>query len=102
MSFVEVASLKNIPSGKSLLVEVNGKAIALHHVNGKVYATEELCPHRAGPLSEGDLVGEEIVCPWHGARFRVTDGSIVKGPATRPIACFATKIEGDKVLISVE
>ncbi len=102
MRFVEVAKLQSVETGKARLVQIEGRAIALYHVDGKLFATEELCPHRAGPLSEGVLMGNEITCPWHGARFNIETGAVLKGPAARALTCFPVKVEGNRVLVGVE
>jgi nitrite reductase/ring-hydroxylating ferredoxin subunit len=52
--------------------------------NGTLHALADRCTHRGGPLSEGELVGDCVQCPWHQSRFRLDDGSVEQGPATFP------------------
>jgi len=52
-------------------VEVGGQRIAIFNVGGKYWAIEDTCPHRGGPLSEGMLAENEVICPWHGSRFNL-------------------------------
>jgi len=59
--------------------------LATVSVNGNLVTFEELCPHRAGPLSEGSLEGTRLTCPWHGSVFNLEDGSVLKGPACRSL-----------------
>ncbi len=54
--------------------------IAIFLVDGKVFAIDEHCPHAGGPLGAGHLTGDVVMCPWHGWRFRVTDGVWVDAP----------------------
>jgi nitrite reductase/ring-hydroxylating ferredoxin subunit/uncharacterized membrane protein len=52
--------------------------------SGEVLAVADRCSHLGGPLHEGTLDGGCVRCPWHGSTFRMTDGSVVHGPATAP------------------
>jgi len=62
-----------------------------------VAALKETCSHAGGPLSQGTLVGDTIVCPWHGSAFRLPDGAVRHGPsATRQVA-YRARISGDQV-----
>ena len=69
MPFSKAAGLAELPPGKARQVSVNGKAIGLYNVGGTVYALADTCPHRGAPLWEGEVDGNEVTCPWHGARF---------------------------------
>ena len=78
---VKVASVSEIPPESGKLVEIEGKRIAVFHVGGRYYATDDTCPHRGGPLSEGVLQGDVVTCPWHGSEFNVTTGAVLSPPA---------------------
>ena len=64
---------------KKLLQE--GKKILLLKENEKIYAIGSHCPHKGLSLAEGKIRGNIITCPYHGSRFDVTTGQVVKGPA---------------------
>ena len=49
------------------------------------------CSHMSGPLSDGELSGDCVTCPWHGSVFRLSDGSVARGPATAPQPVFDTR-----------
>jgi nitrite reductase/ring-hydroxylating ferredoxin subunit len=67
MAFVRVADVDDITVGQGLLVEVKGLALAVFNAGGgRFHATSPLCPHEDGPLAEGWLEGDAVVCPWHG------------------------------------
>ncbi len=61
--YVKVAVTDDIPPSQGKLVEVQGKKIALFNLEGKYYAIDNPCTHRGGPLSEGELEGDEVTCP---------------------------------------
>jgi nitrite reductase/ring-hydroxylating ferredoxin subunit len=98
--FVKVASLSELPPGSSRAVEVRGQALALYNVDGAVLATGNTCPHRGGPLGEGDLAGQVITCPWHGFQYDVKSGRCLTNPALA-IACHPVRLDGDSILVEV-
>ena len=83
---IKVAALSELPVGGKVLTEVDGRAVALFNVDGRIHAIDDVCTHDGGPLAEGDLDGKVIQCPRHGARFDVTTGKAVSFPAFEPVA----------------
>ena len=65
-------------------VEVAGVPVVLLKLRDKYYAIAATCSHAGGPLDEGELQvqGTVVQCPWHGSRFRMSDGKVLTGPAT--------------------
>jgi nitrite reductase/ring-hydroxylating ferredoxin subunit len=74
--FQKVANKDDLKEGEMLKVEANGKQIVLSMVEGKVYAVDEICTHKGGPLDEGELNGYDLKCPWHYAVFDVRNGKV--------------------------
>ena len=101
MAFTKVATVQEVPAGKAKQVVVSGKTLALVNVDGTFYAIDDTCPHRGGPLSEGDVEGQEVTCPWHGARFDVTTGSHLCPPAPRGVTAYKVQVVGDEVQVDV-
>ena len=60
----------------------------------QVHVLAERCSHLSGPLSEGELAGDCLTCPWHGSVFRISDGTVVHGPATAPQPAFQARVTG--------
>lgn len=85
----------DVPPGKIALVHWNGRKVAVYNVDGKFYATQDECTHADGPLSEGELEGCVIECPWHYSRFDVTSGAVVEKPAKLPLATYRVILEGE-------
>jgi nitrite reductase/ring-hydroxylating ferredoxin subunit len=100
-TFVKVSTLQDLGPGQGQLVTVNNKRIALFNVAGRYYALDDSCPHRGGPLSQGDLEGGEVVCPWHGARFALETGAIKAPPAAVGVASYPVRIQGADIEIEV-
>jgi nitrite reductase/ring-hydroxylating ferredoxin subunit len=65
----------------------------------EVHVLAERCSHLSGPLSEGELAGGCLTCPWHGSVFRVADGTVVHGPATAPLPAFQARVRGGVVQV---
>ncbi|NJN84936.1 MAG: Rieske 2Fe-2S domain-containing protein [Caldilineaceae bacterium] len=82
-----------LPPGQIRRVSVEGEPVAVYNVEGAYYATHDECPHAFGPLSEGRLEGNQVICPWHDSCFDVTNGQVMCGPATEPIRTYAVTIE---------
>jgi 3-phenylpropionate/trans-cinnamate dioxygenase ferredoxin component len=97
--YVKVAEGKDIQSSAMKTVEVNGEKICLANVEGKYYAIGNVCTHLGGPLAEGKLEGHEIQCPWHGSRFDIRTGKVMRPPALRAEPTYEIKVEDDNILV---
>ena len=98
-TLVRVASTEEIPRGSAKLVEVEGKRIAVFNVDGRFYALDDTCPHRGGPLSEGELEGEVVTCPWHRSTFNVTTGAVLSPPAQSGVTHYPLRESGGELSI---
>jgi nitrite reductase/ring-hydroxylating ferredoxin subunit len=98
--FIKAAKAQDIPPGTGRTVEVGGKKIALFNVGGKFEALADACAHRGGPLGEGALEGNCVVCPWHHWEYDVTSGGSTKPPGQH-VAKYPTKLEGEDVLVEL-
>ncbi|MBV8331828.1 MAG: non-heme iron oxygenase ferredoxin subunit [Candidatus Eremiobacteraeota bacterium] len=95
----KVAKKSDIAPGTTRRVVVDGAGILLCNVDGAIYAIEDVCTHDGGPLDQGTLEGECIVCPRHGATFDVRTGDALTLPAVVPLMTFPVMVEGDDVYI---
>jgi len=102
MAFVRAARLNDVLPGRVKVVEVGDEEVALCSVDGEIYAVANVCTHDNGPLAQGYLIGNEIECPRHGARFNVQTGEVKSLPAIIPLPTFEVKIEGDEILVNVD
>ncbi len=100
--WVKVAQVGEIPEGRIKVVTAKGQRLALANVGGSYHAVEDLCTHDGGPLGEGELVGDQVECPRHGARFNVKSGAAVTLPAIVPVKTFPVKVSGNDVLIELQ
>ena len=99
--FVSVAKVSETPAGTISVHQVGDLRIALCNVNGRFYAIDDVCTHDGGPLDQGELQGQLVECPRHGAKFDVTDGRAVVLPAVRPVKTYPVQVDGDDVRVEV-
>jgi nitrite reductase/ring-hydroxylating ferredoxin subunit/uncharacterized membrane protein len=83
--------------GQPQQVEVDGVPVLVVRDGGEVRALADRCSHRGGPLSGGEISDGCVTCPWHGSRFRLTDGSVEQGPAAYPQPALDVRVTGGMV-----
>ena len=99
--FLKVAKTEDLSDNAGILVEVKDKKIALFCTEEGYCAIDDTCPHKGGPLSEGELEGNEVACPWHGATFNVKSGEVLSPPASTGVGAYTVRISGDDIEIEV-
>ena len=101
MSKTIVAKSSEVSIGKAIAVDVAGKRIALFNINGKFFAIDDECTHASGPLSEGEIDGNTVTCPWHGATFDVSSGLATGAPAFEGVKSYKITVEGENISIEL-
>jgi nitrite reductase (NADH) small subunit len=76
------------------------KTICIANVNGSYSAMDNVCPHRGGPLGQGMVEGNKVVCPWHGWEWDVKTGAATQDPNMK-VAVYPLKIENGDVLVEL-
>ncbi len=102
MAYRKVARTGDIPPGQMVFLDVEDEEIVLCNVNGKIWAVANVCSHDGGTLSEGTLLGDQIECPRHGARFDVRSGEVKALPAVVPIPTYSVIVEGEDIFVDVD
>jgi 3-phenylpropionate/trans-cinnamate dioxygenase ferredoxin subunit len=97
-----VAKAADIPPQRVALFTVGDHEVAVCYVEGQFFAIDNLCTHDNGPLDQGELDGEQIECPRHGARFDVTTGRATQLPAFEPVETHDVRVEGDSIQVGVD
>ncbi len=93
----DAAALDELPEDAPHAATVDGSSVVLVRRGSTVYALAATCSHAGGPLGDGKVEGNEIVCPWHGSRFHLGDGSIARGPAVTPQCAYETRVTDGRV-----
>lgn len=89
----------DLADGRPHAATVEDTPVLLVRHQGELRAIGDRCTHRGAPLHEGSLVDGCIECPWHGSRFALADGAIVRGPATRPQPAFEARVVDGRVQV---
>src|SRR5262245_61921840 len=95
--FVKVAKADEINPGQARLIDVKGKQIAVFNINGDFFAIDNMCTHEEASLAEGEILGHEVTCPLHGAKFDVRTGEVLGPPAYDDVACYAVRVVGTDI-----
>ena len=97
--FITVARVGEIPEGGRKLVRIEDRELAVFLLGGSYYALDDVCTHDGGPIAEGELDGDIIECPRHGAKFNVKTGAVLTLPAISPVPTYAVRVEGDEIQV---
>lgn len=98
-NFVFVGRIEETPPGKSRVVKIKNKDVALFNISGTFYAISNICPHKGGPLAKGKVKGHVVGCPWHDLQFDVRSGFGTDGGGYC-VASYDVLIENDEVYVS--
>ena len=99
--WVRLCGVEDAPKpGEVTEAEVQGIAVCLANVNGRLAALDNWCPHRRGPLGQGWLEGDAVVCPWHSWAFDTTTG-IADPPEHAKVDVLPLRAEGDDLFVDI-
>jgi len=101
-NWIDALAASALPADDVIGIELAGRDIALYSVEGKVYATDNVCTHGQARLCDGFLDGHEIECPLHQGKFDVRDGKPLCEPVTVAIRSYPVKIEGSRVFVQID
>ncbi len=96
-----IASVSEIPPGTAKVVEIGDMEVAVFNVDGHFYALNNECPHELGPLGEGKIRGDIVMCPWHMWAFNIKTGVAVSYP-DQVAKCYNIRIEGDQIYVELD
>jgi 3-phenylpropionate/trans-cinnamate dioxygenase ferredoxin component len=99
--YVRACALPDVPEDGALGVQVGGVPVAVIRADGEIYALHDVCSHEEVPLSEGDIYDHTVECWLHGSCFDLRTGKPTGPPATRPVAIYPVKIDGDDVYVAL-
>ena len=100
--WVRIADPDEIPVREGRVLAVGDREIAVFNLGDRFLAVENRCPHRAGPLADGIVTGNSVVCPLHGWKINLQHGNVER-PAETPacVKTFATRVEAGTLLLEV-
>jgi 3-phenylpropionate/trans-cinnamate dioxygenase ferredoxin subunit len=101
MTRYRLASREDVPDGQAIVADAGDRRLALCNAGGTIYAIDDVCTHDGGPLGEGELYGDEIECPRHGARFNVRTGQVTRMPAVAPVKTYEVQEEAGGLYVEL-
>lgn len=99
MALLRVCKESELSPGSSM--RIDDPEIAVFNVDGELFAIRDVCTHDEARLSEGELDGETIICPLHGACFSVKSGEALSLPATEPVETYPVIVKQGEVYVEV-
>jgi nitrite reductase (NADH) small subunit len=99
--FVRICAKSELPAeSQAAEITVGNRVICVANVNGAISAIDNVCVHHGGPLAQGMVDGDKIVCPWHGWQYSLKTGEVTHNPAAK-VAVYRLKIEGEDVFVEL-
>ena len=90
--WINAVAEQDLQPGQHQVVEIEDAMIVLFNLGGEYFALEDVCTHDGSEIASGCVVGEEIECPRHGARFCIRTGEVTAPPAYEPIDTFPVRV----------
>ena len=91
--WIDVCAASALADNENVIVDVDGTEVAIFKIDGQFFAIEDVCSHDGAEIASGELEGDEIICPRHGARFCVKTGAVKSAPAYEDIDTFPLRVE---------
>lgn len=85
--------------GQAMLIRIGAERITLARCAEGIFAFNDHCTHKGGPLSDGAIVGCAVQCPWHGSQFDLRNGRVIAGPAQEHLKTFDVEIRGGEIYL---
>ncbi len=98
-TWIDVASVDELGPGDRRVIDLDGVPVAVFNLEGEYFAIKNECTHDGGELASGELEGDVIICPRHGARFSIRDGSVLGPPAYEDVRTFEVRVADGRVQV---
>ncbi len=101
VEYIPIAGVEDLPPGERLYVEIDGKPIVVFNLAGGLFAIADVCSHDDGPVGDGTVEGNEVICPRHGARFDIRTGKALGLPAIIDIPAYPVRVVDGQIELGV-
>ncbi len=98
-TWIDVARVDELGPGDRRVIDLDGVPVAVFNFEGEYFAIKNECTHDGGELASGELEGDVIICPRHGARFSITTGEVLGPPAYEDVRTFEVRVLDGKVQV---
>ncbi len=101
--FLRLCAIEDIPLvGELKQFDFREEELLVVNLNGQLYCLEGRCSHAGAPLAEGSLQGDVLTCPWHYSQFKITDGSVLRGPANMFLKVYKTEVKDGQLFVEMQ
>ncbi len=97
--WVDVCKADELKPGEHVVIDLDGTPVAVFNLDGAFYAIEDVCTHDGAEIASGEVEGDVIICPRHGARFCIKTGEVLSPPAYEDLHPFPVRVENGIVQI---
>jgi nitrite reductase/ring-hydroxylating ferredoxin subunit len=101
MTFYLLCRTEEVPESEIKQFTLRGKEILVINQNMKFYCLEARCTHAGAPLAEGELENGVLKCPWHGSRFKIETGEVVRGPAKKQLPIYYCTVKENSLFVEL-
>nr|VFK35564.1 MAG: 3-phenylpropionate/trans-cinnamate dioxygenase ferredoxin subunit [Candidatus Kentron sp. MB]VFK77361.1 MAG: 3-phenylpropionate/trans-cinnamate dioxygenase ferredoxin subunit [Candidatus Kentron sp. MB] len=98
--WIDIVPVSEFKPNTSRSITVDETEIAIFSLDDGFYAIEDACTHDYKTLSNGKIDGDQVICPWHGARFDIKTGEALTALAEESVATFPTRVENEMVQVA--
>jgi len=98
---VRITRLDAVMEGEPREFDTGEVQVLVIKLGGRIYCLAAKCTHAGAPLADGNISGDTLTCPWHGSMFKITDGSVLRGPAEKPLRTYQPVVQGDYLYVDV-
>ena len=98
---IDLCATGDVADGAVIRVEKDDLTLAVYHVEGAFYVTDDHCTHGPGSLADGYLDGHEIECDFHQGCFDIRTGEVTQPPCVIPIRTYRVVVEAGRVMIEL-
>jgi 3-phenylpropionate/trans-cinnamate dioxygenase ferredoxin component len=102
LAIFKICSVDLLPLGSLKAFQINGKEIVLINSRGSFFCLQGRCTHAGAPLVEGTVENDVLTCPWHGSKFKITNGELVKGPAKKGLQAYVLNVNDGFIYGEIE
>jgi nitrite reductase (NADH) small subunit len=101
--WIRVTAIENLPLREGRAVALGDREIALFNLGDRVLATDNRCPHQGGPLCDGIVTGESVVCPLHAWKVNLASGAVERPTQGKDhcVRTYPTRIEDGIVVVEL-
>lgn len=102
LHWIWLTDVDNVPPREGRTVNIGGRQLAVFNLGDRVLAIDNRCPHKGGPLADGIVAGDAVVCPLHGWKIHLETGGVARpAGADACVRSYPTRIDGGVIVVGV-